>query len=72
MRWQVVNYEEPGNEHYADEYDIAAPTVVIVKMEGGEEIGWENLMRVWEFVNDKDAFLDYVQTEARALSEGSS
>ena len=72
LKWQVVNYEAPGNERLATEYEIVAPTVVVVKIEGGQEKGSENLMRVWELVGDKSAFCDYVQGRTRTLLEDAS
>ncbi len=69
LKWQVVNYQAPGNEHFAKEYEIIAPTVVLVRMENGQQKNWENLMRVWELVHDKDAFVQYIQTEMRKLDE---
>lgn len=60
LQWRVVNYETSGNEHFATQYGIIAPTVVVVKIEGGEK-KWRNLMRVWQLVHDRDAFFKYVQ-----------
>jgi hypothetical protein len=67
LEWRVVNYESPGNEHYATEYEIFAPTVVLVAMSDGNQQAWKNLDRVWELVDDKDAFIEYVRSETETM-----
>ncbi len=61
VTWQVVNYDQPGNRHYQTEYEVVAPTVVLAKWHGGKQVEWRNLNEVWEYVNDKPAFLAFVQ-----------
>ncbi len=73
LQWQVVNYELAENEHFATEYELIAPTVVLVEMDGGKQKQWKNLARVWELVHDdKAAFVKYVQEETRNLLGGAS
>lgn len=67
LQWRVVNYEQPGNEHWATEFELAAPSVVLVKMSGGTQTHWKNLPEVWELVGDKPAFVAFVQKEVREL-----
>ncbi len=67
LSWRVVNYEAPENAHFVLEYEIAAPTVVLVRREAGQNFQWRNLSRVWELVGDKSAFADYVVQEADVL-----
>lgn len=70
VQWEVINYESPGNEHYATEYQIVAPSVVLAKFEGGKQVAWKGLMEVWELVGDKAAFADFVQKNVRAFLQG--
>ena len=74
LQWKVVNYEASGNEHFGEDYEVTAPTVVLVEMRGGEQKRWKNLDRVWELVmtGTKEEFLGYVQEEAKALLGGSA
>jgi len=65
IQWAVVNYESPGNEHYATDYEVVAPTVVLVKYEAGQQTAWKALPEVWELVGDKPAFLSFVQNSLR-------
>ena len=71
IEWQVINYESPGNEHYALDYEVVAPIVVLAKYEAGKQLAWKGLPDVWEHVSDKSAFVGYVQTELRNFMAGS-
>lgn len=70
IQWRVVNYEEPGNEHFATDYELACPSVVLVKMRGGKPGEWKSLPEVWELVGDKPAFLAFVQKSVRDFLDG--
>jgi hypothetical protein len=65
--WKVVDYERPENSHFAADYEIVAPTIVLVRMTDGKAADWRNLDRVWELVGDRDAFTDYIQNETRSM-----
>lgn len=67
MLWKVVNYEQPENSHFATDYEIVSPTVVLVRITNGEVADWRNLMRVWELVGDRDAFTEFIQKETRSM-----
>ena len=70
IQWRVVNYEQPQNTHFTTDYDLIAPTVVLVEMAEGKQKRWKNLVRVWELVGEKEAFVDYVQEQTRAMVGG--
>jgi hypothetical protein len=65
--WQVINYEQPQNSHFVNDYEVAAPTIVLVRKVDGKVSDWRNLTRVWELVGDHDAFTEYVQNETRSM-----
>ncbi len=64
--WRVINFEEPGNEHFVDEYKLYTQTLIIVDLLEGKQARWKNLDRIWELVGDKEAFINYVQREVQA------
>jgi thiol-disulfide isomerase/thioredoxin len=74
LQWKVVNYETPGNEHLAEDYQVIAPSMVLVEMRGGKQKQWQNLDRVWELVmtGTKEAFVEYVQEETQTLLQDSA
>ena len=65
LEWRVVNYEEPGNEHYATDFKLAAPCVVLASVRDGHQVAWKSLPEVWEFAGDKPAFRAFVQKNLR-------
>jgi len=71
MEWQVVNVEEAGNEHYIKEYQLYTKSVVLVESEGSKELRWKNLEKVWNLLNDKNAFISYVQEEVKKFRDNS-
>jgi hypothetical protein len=72
LEFKVVNIEEPENEHFVQDYQLSASTVVVARFKRGKQRDWKNLQLVWELVRDHDAFVIYVQEEARPFfGEGS-
>ncbi len=67
LRWKVVNYEEPGNRLYLWRYQLVAPTLVLVEMDGTQEVKYENLMQVWGLAGNQQAFFKFVQDRVRAM-----
>ncbi len=65
--WKVVNYDQPENSHVATDYEVLAPSVVLVRTSDGKVADWRNLRRVWGLVSDRHAFTEYVQNETRAM-----
>lgn len=66
----AINVEEPGNRHFIEEFQLYAPSVVVTRVEGGKRKQWKNLDQVWRLVRDRQAFLQYVQQETRAMMKG--
>jgi len=60
MEWRTVNIDEPENQHFVDDFQLATRTVVLVHVVDGANKEWKRLDRVWELVRDKPAFVDYI------------
>jgi hypothetical protein len=60
--WQVVNMEEPGNEHFVEEYALYAPAVILLRPQDG---AWKTLEGVWRLLEAEnlEAFANYVNDE---------
>ncbi|MEW6173968.1 MAG: nitrophenyl compound nitroreductase subunit ArsF family protein [Bacillota bacterium] len=71
LQWKVVNVEEPGNEHFIQDYQLYSQSVVLVEIKDGKQTKWKNLAEVWPLLNDKAAFQRYVQEEVGAFLGGS-
>jgi hypothetical protein len=70
LEWRVVNYEEPGNEHYWQDFELEVKTVVLQDLVGGEQVRYKRLDRVWDLLADENAFGDYIEEEVRQYLEG--
>ena len=60
LDFRVVNVEEPGNEHFVDDYELSTRSVVLVAIRDGRETKWSRLDRVWQLVRDREAFVEYI------------
>ena len=67
IEWRTANYDDPAKKQLAVNYKVYSSTVVLVRVAEGTTTDWRNLEQVWEFVDDEDAFKQYVQAEAREI-----
>jgi len=65
--WGTINYDQKENEHYLKDYNLFTKALILSRVRDGSEIEWKNLDRIWELVNDKDKFLEYVRKETEAF-----
>lgn len=63
--FKTVNIDEKENEHFVNEYGLYTKSLVISKVVGGREIKHKNLTKIWEYVRNKDKFLNYVTKEIK-------
>jgi hypothetical protein len=70
--FQAVNVDEKENERFVKQYQLFTKTVVLVDERSGKQVAWKSLPKVWELLNDKEAFQRYVQAETRAYLAGSA
>ncbi len=66
VAWTSIDFEEPGNAHYRDDYELSSSNVVVVRRAGGRDLGWSRLDEVWSLNGDEPSFRAYVQA---AVSE---
>jgi small redox-active disulfide protein 2 len=64
---KTINVESPENQHFVSNYQLYSKTVVIAGVEKGLQQRWKNLERVWDMLDDKQAFMSYVQTEMKQM-----
>lgn len=67
LEFKVVNVEERGNEHFAQEYQLYTKSLILSLVKDGKEIKSKNLDKIWEYVRNKQRFIDYVTEEVRNL-----
>jgi len=61
VQYQTINVDEPGNEHYVDEYQLVSKTLVISLYQGKKEVKWKNLMEIWNLLNNEEGFVQLVK-----------
>jgi hypothetical protein len=65
LEMRIVNYEQPENRHFIQDYKLVSKSLVLVSMVNGKQTKWTNLKMVWQLTGHKDAFLNYVRKEVR-------
>ena len=58
IEWRKVDFQQ--NEELAKRYNVAASSLVLVRMRGDQEIEHQNLDLVWAHTGDRDDFAGYV------------
>ena len=61
LEFKVVNVEDKGNEHYAKDYQLYTKSLILSLVKDGKETKWKNLDKIWEYVGNKQKFIDYVK-----------
>jgi hypothetical protein len=66
LTWQVVNYDEPENNHFIKEFGLVSASLVVVERGNDDAVRFEVLQKTWLLVGDKSDFDQYVQQSIRA------
>lgn len=67
---KIINIEEKGNEHYAEDYKLYTKSVIVSDVKDGKEITWKNLDKVWTLLGDQAKFIEYIRTEVKTSLKG--
>jgi hypothetical protein len=65
LEWRPVNIQRPENRHFVQDYQLYARSVVIARFRDGRQVEWKNLEDVWDLLESKPAFVNYVQRQVR-------
>jgi hypothetical protein len=61
--WLVLDFEEAENKGFVEDFEIEVSTLVLLDMHDGKRTQWKKLEKVWELLDDRDAFANYIQRE---------
>ena len=61
LEFKVINVEDKSNEHYGKDYQLYTKSLILALVKDGKEIKWKNLDKIWEYVGNKQRFIDYVK-----------
>jgi hypothetical protein len=70
LEWKTINVEEPGNEHFGDDYKLYTKSVIVSTVKDGKELSWKNLDKIWQLVYDEGRYRQYIRDEVKACLEG--
>jgi len=62
LEFKVINVEDKGNEHYTKDYQLYTKSLILSLIKDGKETKWINLNKIWEYVGNKERFIDYVKS----------
>jgi len=65
LEFKVVNAEDKGNEHFVNDYQLYTKSLVLSLVKDGKEIKSKNLIKIWEYVGNKQRFFEYVTSEVQ-------
>jgi hypothetical protein len=67
LRFAEVNFDEPENRHFLQDYNLIYRSLVLVRYKDGKQVTYKNLERIWELVGREKDFSEYVKTEVEAM-----
>lgn len=70
VEWRSINIEEGSNAHFVEDFDLTAPSLVLVRLEDGRQTNWKKLEAVWQHVADPGVLDQYVRSELEAFLYG--
>ncbi|MCX5698960.1 MAG: nitrophenyl compound nitroreductase subunit ArsF family protein [Candidatus Omnitrophica bacterium] len=62
LEFKVINVEDKGNEHYTKDYQLYTKSLILSLIKDGKETKWINFDKIWEYVGNKERFIDYVKS----------
>jgi len=71
LELKVINRDAPENQHFIQDFQLVANSVIIEDTQNNRQIRWKNLDKIWDFVRDEQTFVKYVQNEIAAFLAGS-
>ncbi|MCB2156482.1 hypothetical protein KQI84_16525 [bacterium] len=61
MEWRLVNYDEPENTHFRDDFELAFQSVILTEERGDTILRWKNLPDIWTKIHETpQEFEEYV------------
>lgn len=64
----VINFEDPANKHFIQDYGLTTSTVVVTRRAGGRDVEWHRLDAVWDHLYQGAAMRAYLREQINALN----
>ena len=62
LEFKAINIEDRGNEHYGNDYQLYTKSLILSLVKDGKQTKWINLDKIWEYVGNKQRFVEYVKS----------
>ncbi len=72
LAFKALNYDEPENAHYLQDYKLPCPSLVLVRQKNGKDQGWRLLGQTWEMVQVPPTLDLYIEQELRRFLEATN
>lgn len=69
--FKSVNYEQPENTHFLQDYKLPCPSLVLVRQKNGKDVKWKLMSDTWKLIEDTEKFDRYIEDEVGVLLRGS-
>ena len=70
ITWHTANMDDVWNADAVRRYGLVRSSLVLVDVQKGVEKDHAVLHRVWELTDDKELFLDFVESEVEMVMDG--
>jgi len=68
LRWSTIDMEE--NRSYISQYDLASPSLVLIRKAGDEVVDWITLKDTWNLIRSETRFAPYIVDSFQAFLKG--
>lgn len=67
--FNIINIDLPENKHFTEDYQLYTRSLIVAEFKDGKQVKWKNLTKVWDYLNDRDKFYEYVKSEIQKYLE---
>lgn len=67
LRFEMINFDEPENRHYLQDYQLLYRALVVVLYRDGKQVKYKNLEKIWQHKGNEADFSKYVKTEIESI-----
>ena len=61
VKFKAINVDKKENKHYVKDYQLYTKTLIVSVTKQDKELKYKNLDKIWEYVRDKEKFVNYVK-----------
>ena len=68
--FKPVNYDQPENTHFSQDYKLPCPSLVLVRQKDGKDQDWKLLGQTWDLVQIPPKLDQYIEEETSKVLQG--